>query len=276
MRQQRLVAHTVVRNEECWVWYAIKSVLPYVQKIMVWDTGSNDDTVRIINSIKSSKLKFKQVPLTPNETALSRTRQKMLEVTRTDWLMILDGDEIWPEKSIRKIVDFINTRGNKYDSIVVPTLNCVGDIYHICPPKSGRYKIAGKIGHYNIRFINLNQVKGLHVSNLPGKLQSYFDYRETKIQDRDPKKIAFVDAPLMHMTHLNRSNDRKNETRVYWRGIKKRFEPGIPLPADFIFPVVFNLTPPLGTIDPWRHRSFDFYIMTKLLNPLRKLKHLLM
>jgi glycosyltransferase involved in cell wall biosynthesis len=276
MTNIRLVANSVVRNEECWFWYSLKSVLPYVQEILVWDTGSKDHTVSIVKSIRSPKIKFKCVSPTFDETALSRTRQRMLQATRADWLMILDGDEVWPESSLQKIIAFINTEGEKYDSIVVPTLNCVGDIYHICSPKTGRYKIAGHVGHYNIRFINLSRIKGLHVANLPGKLQSYYDARNVKIQDRNPKRIAFLEAPLMHMTHLKRSHYRKNEVSVYWRGVKKRFELGVPLASDFKYPSVFDLNPPLGSIYPWQHRALDFYIAAHLMSPLRNLKHLLM
>ncbi len=274
MTRPRLVAHTVVRNEECWVWYALRSALPFVDQILVWDTGSVDRTVPIIKSIHSPKLKFRTVPLTPDESALSRTRQRMLQSTRAGWLMILDGDEVWPESSLKQIVDFIAEKGRNYDSIIVPTLNCVGDIFHICSQKSGHYKIAGQIGHYNLRFINLHRVKGLHVSNLPGKLQGYFDGHGVQVQDRDHRRIAFLDAPYLHLTHLTRSRQRRNETAVYWRAVKKRIELGLPMPENFVYPQVFRLSAPAGSAFPWTRRSRAYVLAAHLFRPARSLKRL--
>jgi len=276
MKKIRLVANTVVCNEECWVWYALKSVLPYIDEILVWDTGSSDATVFIINSIRSQKIKFRSVNPTSNETALSLTRQEMLLKTRANWLMILDGDEVWPEQSLKTILKFIALRGDKFDSIVVPSLNCVGDIYHISPPESGKYKIAGKTGHYNLRFINLDRIKGLHVENPPGHLQSYYDSKNIKVQDRNPENIAFLNAPYLHMTHLTRSRKRKDETSIFWRGAKKRHELGMRLPKNFVYPQVFNIPRPEVIPSPWVKRSLYFCIKSSLLEPLRQLKRFLM
>jgi len=39
-----ITAQMVVKNEENFVWFAIKSVLPYVKKFLITDTGSTDNT----------------------------------------------------------------------------------------------------------------------------------------------------------------------------------------------------------------------------------------
>jgi glycosyltransferase involved in cell wall biosynthesis len=51
-----ITVHMVVKNEDQWIWYSIQSVLQYVDKILITDTGSTDHTVEIIKSIKSPKL----------------------------------------------------------------------------------------------------------------------------------------------------------------------------------------------------------------------------
>ena len=130
----KIVAHTIIKNEENWIWYSLISVLDHVDEIMVYDTGSTDNTAEIIKTISSSKIKFRKLPPTADETALSKVRQLMLDQTQADWLMILDGDEIWPEESLKTISEFIKDHGDLYDSIVVPTINCVGDVFHISPP----------------------------------------------------------------------------------------------------------------------------------------------
>lgn len=262
----------VVRNEEKWVWYALQSVMEYVEDCLVWDTGSTDHTPQVIREIIHPHLQFQQGEITTDETELSQVRQKMLERTDADWLWILDGDEVWPEASIQIVMDFIKEQGDHYDSIVVPTLNCVGDTRHISPPQSGKYTIAGKTGHFNVRFINLNRVEGLHVANPPGQLQSYLDKDGVRIQDRDAHRIAFLDAPYLHMTHLSRSAKRKDEVNVFWRQPKKKYELGIPLPRNFLYPKCFYFARPDWVVNPWRKRSVAYLIQALLLFPLRVIK----
>ena len=57
----KIIVHCLVANEERFVWYALQSVLPYVDQVMVWDTGSTDKTVEIIKAIKSPKIIFKEL-----------------------------------------------------------------------------------------------------------------------------------------------------------------------------------------------------------------------
>ena len=52
--------NTVIRNEENFIWYALMSVIDYVDKILIYDLGSTDKTVEIIKTIKSPKIILKQ------------------------------------------------------------------------------------------------------------------------------------------------------------------------------------------------------------------------
>ncbi|MBU1256082.1 hypothetical protein KKA49_00135 [Patescibacteria group bacterium] len=65
MTRIKIIVHCLVKNEERFIWYAIKSVLPFVDKIMVWDTGSTDKTIQIIKSIKSKKISLSVIPSHP-------------------------------------------------------------------------------------------------------------------------------------------------------------------------------------------------------------------
>ena len=46
-----ITAHCLIKNEENFVWYAIKSVVDFVDKIIVFDTGSTDKTVELIKKL---------------------------------------------------------------------------------------------------------------------------------------------------------------------------------------------------------------------------------
>ena len=51
----------LIRNEENFIWFAINSVIDYVDEIMVWDMGSIDKTEEIVKSIDNPKIKYKKV-----------------------------------------------------------------------------------------------------------------------------------------------------------------------------------------------------------------------
>jgi glycosyltransferase involved in cell wall biosynthesis len=47
----QLTVHCLIKNEENFIFYAIKSVVDFVDKIIIFDTGSTDKTVAIVNSL---------------------------------------------------------------------------------------------------------------------------------------------------------------------------------------------------------------------------------
>ena len=105
MSKKNIWVHTLVKNEEKYLWYAVMSVADFVDKVLLWDTGSSDKTVEIIKqiqNIKGDKVEFKEVgEVDPEE--FTKVRQQMLQQTKSDWFMILDGDEVWWEKSIKEV-----------------------------------------------------------------------------------------------------------------------------------------------------------------------------
>lgn len=220
--RSKIIAHCLVRNEERFVWYSINSVLPYVDSIYIWDTGSTDKTSEIISTIKSPKVHFLQVGAV-DPSSFTDMRNRMLRETppEFDWLMILDGDEIWPTNAIATATDFCR-KNSEYESIVVRSRNLVGDIYHYLPESAGKYQLLGLVGHLNIRFINLKQIPGLHVDRPHGQ-QGYFDGQNNLIQNRDPKKIKFLDVYYHHATHLARSS---GDVLVMKRSPKYKYEIG--------------------------------------------------
>lgn len=140
-----ITAHCIVKNEENFVWYAIKSVVDFVDKIIVFDTGSTDKTAEIIqNLVKEypNKIIFEEKGRCDGKrhTAL---RQEMLDKTSTDWFMILDGDEVWTSMGMLEVLAEI-AKGEKR-CLVAPYYLCVGDVYH--HSIRGKYFYNGKKEH---------------------------------------------------------------------------------------------------------------------------------
>ena len=56
--------NTIVKNEGRYIYFAISSVIDFLDKMLVWDTGSKDDTVAIIKYLEKKypkKIIFKQI-----------------------------------------------------------------------------------------------------------------------------------------------------------------------------------------------------------------------
>lgn len=261
----KIWVNTLVHNEESFIWYAIMSVVDYVDKVLVWDTGSTDNTVKIIHEIiklKGDKIQFKEVEEV-NEDSLTVRRQEMLESSKCDWVMVLDGDEIWSRESIKRLIDSINKYKDK-EAIVVPFYNLVGDIYHYQNESAGRYKILGKMGHLQIRAVN-RSVPGLHIKGTY-PLEGFYDSKDKLLQESS--NIVLVEAKYFHATHLLRSS----KARKYR---KEKYDLGIRFPANFQFPEVFYEKAPSVVPSPWAKRSFSLFLISLCLYPFLSVKRIL-
>lgn len=271
MKQGRIVVHCLVGNDERFVWYAINSLLPFVDRIIVWDTGSVDQTIPIIKSIKSEKIELieKGAVDAGGHTTL---RDQMLQATdrdKHDWLLILDGDEIWPEKMFHRMVE----EAVKHEplAVVVKTVNFVGDIYHHTPPGAGRYRFGEKIGHYNLRLINL-KTPDLHVGGPHGQ-QTYFTGR-TALQDLSGGKLLILDnVHYFHATHLSRSSlDHKTLKRSF----KRKYELGETISQSQLPAILFEKDRPAFVPDVTPRAPLSFWLFAALLTLPRRLKRFLL
>lgn len=260
----KITAHTLVKNEDRFVWYSIMSVINYVDEYIIWDTGSTDETIQIIESIHDPKIKFKRIK-TGSVFEEDKVRQEMLDETKTDWFITVDGDEIWWDRSISKLRRFISKFGDKCDCLVVPTVNLVGDIYHYQEEKAGNYNLAGKVGHYNLRAVN-RKIPGLHSIN-PHGLWGYADESGVLIQDRSKERIKFLDAAYLHASFLKRSNSMDE---VYKRGQKLKHEIGISFPLNYYYPEVFFRPRPDIVPNVWEKMDFNFWLQSVFETPLRR------
>lgn len=259
----KIFAHTLVFNEENFIWFAVSSIVKYVDQILIWDTGSTDKTVKIINELikkNPEKIKFKEVGRVDSD-GVTKMRQKMLEESDCDWIIILDGDEVWPEGSIKKVVETIRKKGDSLDAIVVPFFVLLGDIFHYQEEKAGQHKLLGKKGHLQIRAIN-RKIPGLHIKGTY-PLEAFLDENEKPVQ-QSSKLILLNDTPYFHFTHLNRSSKRRQQ--------KIKYELGTKFPSDFKYPKVLSDEYPPIVPSPYRRRDASYEFLAYLRTPLVHLK----
>lgn len=265
-------AHTIVKNEERYLWFAVMSIIDYVDKIIIYDTGSTDKTLKIIEEIrkiKKDKIIFQEVG-SVDVISYPQVRQKMLDQTKGDWLLIVDGDEVWWEDSIKKLTNLIRKKSNQLDSIVTPFYNIVGDIFHYQEEAAGNYVIDDRKGHINIRAVN-RRIPGLHFEKPHGQLGLY-NKEGVLIQEMPKNKRIFSDTPYMHFTNMIRSSSRGQDKKVPKRSFKLKYEIGKKFPEDFLYPEVFYKPFPSFVSSPFKTMSKSFYIKSLFLSLPRKVK----
>lgn len=268
----KITAHSLVKNEGRFVWYSVMSVINYVDRVLLWDTGSTDGTIEILRELKKiggKKVELKEVGEVDPQR-FTEVRQEMLDATQSDWFLVVDGDEVWWDDSIKQATDTIKTQGRQIESIVVPTVNLIGDIYHYQEESAGQYRLAGRVGNLNLRGVNCT-ILGLH-SDRPHGTWGWVDKDGKMVQDRDPPKIMFINAPYLHASFIQRSLDIAKEHDVPKRKQKLKYELGIPFPADYYYPEVFFRPRPIIVPSVWENRSLLYTIRASLETPLKMIK----
>lgn len=256
--------HTIVKNEDIWIWFALQSVLPFVDQVLVFDTGSFDKTVEIIKSIRSPKIILEEKGV-QEPKGLVKLRQEQIERTKTEWLFLLDGDEVWPEGQLRKLLAVSESASEGTAALFNRTKNCLGDIYHYLPDSAGRYEIAGVKGHLNMRMIR--KTPDLRVMG-EYPLESYIN-KEGKLTEQE-KNLRFVDCWYLHTSCLRRSgSDRSKKSGSF--GKSKIWEKGLKLQKGEL-PEVFSLPRPGLVADPLVPRGMVYEIVSAFTTPLLNLK----
>lgn len=269
MINNNLTAHMIVKNEDIFIWYAVNSVLPYVDKMIIFDTGSTDKTVDIIKSIKSHKICFKQFNI-KNAEDITILRQKQLEVTQSDWFWIVDGDEIYPDCLCKEIMNTINSKGNRLEGIAVKRYDLLGDIYHYQSEKVGTYNLFGRKGHLAIRLLNKKNLPGLHIKGIY-PYEGYYDSKGIEVIYHAPEKFLITKDRLFHAMYLQRSILGNNLSGTFHRR-KYKIELGNKFENERVLPEVFNTVRPSFVPDVTVRRDFLYELIASIITPVKMIK----
>ena len=264
-----LTIHCVVKNEEKWIWFALRSILDIADKVLVYDTGSSDRTVDIIKTIKTKKIIFEEKGEV-DAKGLTQLRKDQLKRTKTEWFLILDGDEIWPENTKKELVKKIKKADESKWGIVIRAWNLVGDIYHY-HPESVHYHWPYAPRNYK-GWANLRILRRSAVSDIKGDypLEAYCDKHNVPIQNYGDKHLVFLKNRYLHTTYLLRSDTRKRDKGVLNRLKKSKMEYGISFAPNFKYPnVLYNRRPDTVT-SPWTKRSNLDLFLSVLQTPLKE------
>ena len=112
----KLAINMIVFNGETLIGAALRSVLPFVDEALVMDTGSNDQTMAILHGLQKE---FPQLQVfqedvqhlgpvwtgSRKDVELTRLLNVLRQRTKSEWIMRIDDDEIYPEDLMNEIND---------------------------------------------------------------------------------------------------------------------------------------------------------------------------
>ena len=256
----------VVKNDDRFVWYAISSVIPYVDKFLIFDTGSSDNTVSIIQSFKNKKIKFEQKKGVTAEKLID-LRNEQVKKSKTEWIWIVDGDEVYPKKTVKSILKIINGQKNHL-GIIVHRYDLLGDIYHYQDEKVGAYDQFGRKGHYVLRLVDRRMITGLQVKGeYPNEY--YANKSGQSIKTLGKNKFVFVKARIFHAMYLQRSSIIKPKNILNRK--KLRIELGKPIPQNELAEIFFKKRP-VTVPDVAKRINWQYKLLAGITTPIKKLK----
>ena len=156
-----VTAHVMVRNEPL-VHYAVKAIYPFVERILLYDTGSDDahtldDISRLVDEDSERKIIAKAVKIDVDETGWTEStwramqkrnkgkktkgvvRAQMIKDTDTDWFLIVDGDEVHYHETLRDIRTFTRTTSRAIIAARIP-------LWWFCDMKhTFRFSTSGRV-----------------------------------------------------------------------------------------------------------------------------------
>lgn len=272
MKKERITVHCLVKNEEKWVWFAINSILDIADRVLIFDTGSTDKTVKIIKTIKSKKIIFEEKG-NVDAKGLVDLRKEQLKRTDTNWFMILDGDEIWPKKTKKELAERLKKAKKEDFAVVIRAWNFVGDIFHYHPESihyHWPYAPKDCRGWANLRVLR-KSIQGLDVKG-EYPLEYYHDSTGTPIQNYGPKNLIFLKNRYFHSTYLIRSENRKADRGVLNRLKKGKYELGISFRKSTIYPESFYKPRPSIVANPFIKRGLVNTGISAVQSPIKELR----
>lgn len=239
MAKEKITAHMVVKNEDRFIYYAISSVLPYVDRFLIFDTGSTDKTVDIISLFNSPKIDFGQIG-NADKKGIIKLRQEQIDKTKTPWIWIVDGDEIYHRNTAEEVVETISEKKNCC-GVIIGRYDLLGDIYHRQSEDVGAYEQFGKRGHFVLRLIRKTCFDSLKVKGeYPNE---YFaDKKGRSVKEKGEKYFAFIKKRIFHAMYLKRSTRGANLSYVLNRK-KVKIELGRKISREELPQVFFQKKP---------------------------------
>ena len=218
----KLAVQMLIWNGQDFVEKALRSVMPYAWEVFVYDSGSTDNTMRILAGLQKefSKLIVKQRDVqhlgqvwagSEKDIQLTSMLNEMKFWTDADWILKIDDDEVFPGKTM----DEITCIDGSVPIYSIPFLHFEG------------LSILDPAQHTNFYVARLfKNIPIIHWKGRYGREQLAYDGKTVSSHGKS-KLCEKLTQPFLHLGNL-RSEDRKHNYRFHEKG-----HCGLPIPSKY-------------------------------------------
>ena len=194
-----------IKNEEFWIYYVLRDLFRMFEHFIMLDTGSTDRTKEIALATAREcrgKLTLIEADYGDNANKIGHSPNILREVCPTYWMLLVDGDEIWPMEQLEKL--------------------CTLEV----PDNKEVLMITGR----NLAFVDGKVVErdGFNADRLfapPVRwhLRTDYPFESHGLEERASRgQVGYLDLYFWHVRHLIRSSKDKE---AYFRDEKRGYFP---------------------------------------------------
>lgn len=132
----------IVKDEEQVIERLLKNVAPFVDEIVIVDTGSTDNTVEICKRYGAKVYHFNWID------DFSAARNEALSHCTCDWILWLDADDVLPLQSIQHLQGTKLTLLGDHLDVVYAPYHCQFDAYGNCTSSVLRERLIRRGANY--------------------------------------------------------------------------------------------------------------------------------
>lgn len=212
-----------VRNEAYWIHYVLRDVFKVFGRAHMIDTGSNDFTAEYAQSTADelgAELTLAIEYMGDDAEKIGRCSSRLREAIDTPWMLLVDGDEIWREAQLRRMLEVFDPAPDLEVGLVIGRNQAV---------VAGQLMERGDKGCYDRLFSPV--VRWDYRTDYP--------FQSHGLEDRVERGCAHYfngdEVWFWHMRHVPRS---LHEQAAYFRNEKRAYYPYdgeyTPIPADWL------------------------------------------
>lgn len=97
------------KNEEYWIHYVVRDLLHVFGNVVMLDTGSKDDTIRIAKETAKSigaNLHVLCKDYGNNRDKIGNAPNVLRREIKTEWMLLVGGDEVWSQDQLLKLLSY--------------------------------------------------------------------------------------------------------------------------------------------------------------------------
>jgi len=189
----------IVKDQEINIGKCLDSVKEYVDEIIVLDTGSKDNTKKIALEKGAKVFDFKWID------DFSAARNESLKKASSDWILILDPDEVISKKDLERLKELIDKNPKAMGfTLLQRNYTDKANVFG-WKPNSGKYEEETGEGYFDNSLVRLfrNNI-GIEFRN------KIHEIVEPSIDEKNGEIIE-LDIPIHHYVSYQPNQDKKTE-----------------------------------------------------------------